>query len=191
MVIKEKKMEEEEQARGSPCLQNTSGDSEQLVTTQVWVQGNDQMEIEVQELVMHKPFSRLGGITWQVSVPERRNQLWQEEGKLTKQTDKETREARSTAPEMLKEQSIAQSTQHCLEVKKQTEPSNKLLSTNMYVCSLFYLKCQKKCTEVQRWQRPMSLVVASSFEHAKEKMRFCFCCWSCFVWLVFCCLFFW
>lgn len=48
-----------------------------------------QVEIEVQELLMHRQFSRLGGVDWKISVPERRNQVLREEGKLAKQTDKE------------------------------------------------------------------------------------------------------
>ena len=73
----------------------------------------------MQELLLHRPCSRLGGVDWKVSVPEKRNQLLREEGKLAKQTDEEKREARSTASEMLKEQDMAQSTQHRLEAKKQ------------------------------------------------------------------------
>ena len=47
------------------------------------------MEIEVQELLLPRPCSRLGGVDWKVSVPEKRNQLLREEGKLAKQTDEE------------------------------------------------------------------------------------------------------
>lgn len=130
------------------------------------------MDLEMQELLIHRPFSKIGDITWKVSIPERRNQLWRKEGKPAKQPEKggmknwkaSIRDVEGAGhglqyPELLGSREM------------ETEPSNELHSTDIMYgntgCSISSVG--KQCMEVQRWQRLLSFALACCAEDAREK----------------------